>query len=70
MPFKALDYYLVRDLLTDEERLIQDTVRYPLLKIFPNTTAFGVVLIASCLLIFMIWLIAWILDKKKIYLTL
>ncbi len=27
MPFKALDYYLVRDLLTDEERLIQDTVR-------------------------------------------
>jgi glutaryl-CoA dehydrogenase len=27
VPFKALDYYLVRDLLTDEERLIQDTVR-------------------------------------------
>ena len=27
MPYKALDYYRIEDLLTDEERLIQETVR-------------------------------------------
>ena len=27
MPYQPLDYYLVRDLLTDEERMVQETVR-------------------------------------------
>ena len=27
MPYKALDYYRIEDLLTDEERLVQETVR-------------------------------------------
>jgi glutaryl-CoA dehydrogenase len=27
MPYKALDYYRIDDLLTDEERMVQDTVR-------------------------------------------
>ncbi|MFZ5432562.1 MAG: acyl-CoA dehydrogenase family protein, partial [Calditrichota bacterium] len=27
MPYKALDYYLIEDMLTDEERMVRDTVR-------------------------------------------
>nr|MDO8109993.1 heparan-alpha-glucosaminide N-acetyltransferase domain-containing protein [Candidatus Sigynarchaeota archaeon] len=50
--------------------IIQDSVRWPLLKIFSNTVDFWLVLVASSLLIAMMWLIAWLLDRKKIYLVL
>ncbi len=50
--------------------IVQDQVRWPLLKLFANTVDFWLVLVAAAILSVAIWSIAWVLDKKKVFFVL
>lgn len=50
--------------------IVQDQVRWPLLKLFANTVDLWLVLVAVAILSVAMWSIAWVLDKKKVFFVL